>query len=117
MMNKKNNKLPTIQEFNKYKPKRLDFKWSINDEGIVRISVPKFNSNIGKSFCKLIKKENKFSANLDKVGSTVWNYCNGSNSVKTILNHLIKEFPDEKNIDQRLYFFLQQMKNLNYIDF
>jgi hypothetical protein len=37
--------------------------------------------------------------------------------VKIILENLKKEFPDEKNIDQRLYLFLQQMKNLNYIDF
>ena len=117
MTNKKNKKIPTIQEFNNYKPKRLDFKWSKNEEGIVSINVPKFNSNIGKSFCRLIKKENTFTANLDKLGSIVWYYCNGSNSVKIILDHLIKEFPNEKNIDQRLYYFLQQMKNLNYIDF
>ncbi len=117
MMNKKNKNLPTIQEFNEYKPKRNDFEWSINEEGIVSINVPKFNSNIGKSFCKLIKKENKFTANLDRLGSTVWELSNGKRTVKMILNHITKKFPDEKNIDQRLYFFLQQMKNLYYIDF
>jgi hypothetical protein len=116
-MNKKKNKIPTIEEFNRYKPKRLDFKWTINEKGIVSIIVPKFSNKYGKSFCKLIKKENEFKANFDRVGSIVWNHCDGSNSVKKILDHLIKEFPDEKNIDQRLYFFLQQMKNLNYIDF
>ena len=117
MTNKNNKKIPTVEEFNNYKPIRLDFKWKINDKGLVIIIVPKFNSKIGNTFCKVIKKENNFSANLDKLGSIVWNKCDGSNSVKTILDNLKKEFPDEKNIDQRLYLFLQQMKNLNYIDF
>jgi len=117
MINKNNKKIPTVEEFNNYKPIRLDFKWKINDNGLVAITVPKFNSKIGKNFCKFIKKDNDFSANLDKLGSIVWSNCDGSNSVKKILDELKKEFPDEKNIDQRLYLFLQQMKNLNYIDF
>ncbi len=117
MLNKKNIKIPKIEEFNKYKPIRLDFKWTINKDGNVSVIVPKFDSKFGKSFCKLINKKNTFSANLDKLGSMVWNYCDGTNSVKIILEHLLKEFPNEKNIDQRLYLFLQQMKNLHYIDF
>ena len=117
MINKNNNKIPTIEEFNKYKPKRLDFKWTINEDGMVSMDVPKFNSKYWKSFCKLIKKENTFKANFDRLGSIIWNYCDGTNSVKIILDKLLKEFPDEKNIDQRLYLFLQQMKNLHYIYF
>lgn len=117
MKNKNNKKIPTVEEFNNYKPIRIDFKWKINDNGLVTITVPKFNSKIGKNFCKFIKKDNDFSANLDKLGSIVWINCDGSNSVKKILDKIKKEFPDEKNIDQRLYLFLQQMKNLNYIDF
>jgi hypothetical protein len=117
MTNKKKNKIPTIEEFNNFKPKRFDFKWKNNDSGLVTIIVPKFHSKIGINLCKLIKKENEFSANLDKIGSIIWNLCDGSNTVKIILDNLKKQFPDEKNIDQRLYAFLQQMKNLNYIDF
>jgi hypothetical protein len=113
----KKNKIPTIEEFNSYKPKRLDFKWIINDEGNVSLIVKKFNGKFGKSFCKLIKKDNTFTANLDRLGSIVWKYCNGLNSVKDIIDHLMKEFPNEKDIDQRIYYFLQQMKNLHYIDF
>jgi len=117
MKNKKNTRIPTIEEFNIYKPIRLDFTWEIKEDGIVVIKVPKFNSKYGKSFCKIIKKENSFSANLDRLGSSVWKYCDGTNSVKKILDNLLKEFPEEKNIDQRLYVFLQQMKNLHYIYF
>ena len=116
-MPKTTNQLPTTDEFLKYIPKRLDFEWYTNKEGLVRIKVPKFKSNIGISFCKLVRKDNIFVANLDKLGSLVWKSCDGKNTVNQILELVKKEFPKEINIDQRLFLFLQQMNGLNYIDF
>lgn len=81
------------------------------------ISVPKFTSKFGKSFCKVLKKENVFSANLDKLGSTIWTLSDGTKTVKEILEVITKEFPEEKNIDQRLYLFLYQLKALNYLSY
>jgi hypothetical protein len=77
--------------------------------------VPKFTSKIGKSFCRVLKKENVFKANLDKLGSAIWKQCDGTKSVKEILAVVTKESPDEKNIDQRLFLFLQQLYALHYI--
>ena len=116
-MQKKSKRLPTAEEFLNFIPKRLDFEWNTNGEGLVRIKVPKFNSNFGKSFCKVIKKDDTFTANLDKLGSLIWKSCDGKNSVKKILEKVKKEFPKEENLDQRLFLFLQQMKSLNYIDY
>ena len=79
------------------------------------ITVPKFTSKIGKSFCKTLKRDNIFKANLDKLGSTIWKQCEGTKTVKEILDVVTKEFPDEKNIDQRLFLFLQQLRALCYI--
>jgi len=90
-------RLPTVEEMLQYQPKRADFQWETNKEGLVQIKVPKFKSNLWISFCKLIKKENVFTANMDK-------------------KVLDKEFPKEKNIDQRLFLFIQQMIGLNYIE-
>ena len=116
-MRKKNKpRLPTVDEFLQYIPKRREFEWNVNSEGIVEILVPKFKSKFGKSFCNLIRKENLFAAKMDKIGSTVWKECDGKKSVKTILNSLKKKFPKEKDIDQRLFLFLQQMYSLNYIE-
>jgi len=109
--------VPTVEEFLHYKPKRLDFEWFTNDEGLVEINVPKFKGNLGKSFCKLIKKENLFTAHLDKLGSLIWKNCTGENTVKKLLDMIKKEYPNEKNIDQRFFVFLQQMKGLSYIDY
>ena len=58
-----------------------------------------------------------FIANLDKLGSLVWKNCDGKNMVKDILEIVKKEFSKEENLDQRLFLFLSQMKNLNYIDY
>ena len=121
MLRKKNKQqhrhLPTVDEFLQLRPKRLEFEWHTNEEERVRIKVPKFKRNFGKSFCKIIRKDDTFIANLDKLGSIVWKNCDGKNTVKQILEIIKKEFPKQENIDQRLFLFLQQMNGLNYIDF
>ncbi len=113
----KNKQGPTLDEFLRFKPKRSDFEWYTNKENLVRIKVPKFKGNFGKSFCRLIKKDDTFIANLDKLGSLVWKNCDGKNSVEQILNVIKKEYSDQEDLDQRLFLFLQQMRSLDYIDF
>jgi hypothetical protein len=110
-------RLPTTEEFLQYRPRRLDFDWSTNAEGLVKMTVPKFKGNLGKSFCKVIRKENMFTANMDRLGSLVWKNCDGERTVGQILEIVKKEFPEEKNTDQRLFSFIQQMGSLNYIDY
>jgi len=114
--NKKKYRPPTVEEMLGYKPKRADFEWETSADGQVHIKVPKFTSTVGISFCKLIKKENSFTANLDGLGSLVWKHCDGKNTVQDILDILNKEFPKQKNIDQRLFLFIQQMTGLRYIE-
>ena len=115
--NKDKPRLPTVEEMLKYQPKRADFQWETNKDGLVQIKVPKFKSNIGISLCKLVKKDNIFIANMDKLGSIVWKNCDGKSTVKEILDLIKAEFPKEKNIDQRLFLFIQQMIGLNYIEY
>jgi hypothetical protein len=79
-----------------YKPKRGDFPWSTTSDGIVIITVPKFTSNLGQSFCRVLKRKNTFGANLDALGSAIWKHCDGTKPVKEILTVITKEFPDEK---------------------
>ena len=109
--NKKNN-LPTLEDFLKYKPKKFEFEWSENIDGNIELKIPKFKRRIGESLCNLLKRENIFIAKLDKIGSEVW-----KNSINQILTNIKKKFPEENNIDQRLFLFIQQMVNLKYMDF
>jgi len=113
--NKVKYQIPTEEEFLKFRPKRLDFNWSINEEGLVELIVPKFKGKIGKSLCTFIKKENFFIAKMDKIGSMVWTNSDGIKTVEQILHLLKKEFPNVCNIDQRLFLFIQQMGCLNYL--
>ena len=108
---------PTVEEFLKYRPIRLDFEWSTTEEELVEITVPKFKGNLGKSFCKVIRKDNMFAAKMDRLGTLVWKNCDGGKTFCQILEMVKKEFPKEKNIDQRLFSFIQQMVSLNYIDY
>ncbi|HVQ00562.1 MAG TPA: PqqD family protein [Candidatus Thermoplasmatota archaeon] len=107
--------MPTVEEFLQYKPKRLDFEWTTGEDGRVQIKVPKFTGSLGKGFVKVMKKENVFTTNLDALGSSVWKQCDGTVTVKEILDKVRVEFPDEKDIDQRLFLFLQQLYSLCYI--
>ena len=112
----KTHRLPTVYEFLRYRPKRAELEWSTNDDGLIQIQIPKFQSNLGKSFCRVLRKDNTFSANMDKLGSLIWKQCSGEKTVKEILEMVKKEFPKEENIDQRLFLFLQQLHNLHYIN-
>ena len=115
--NKNRYRPPTVDEFLTYIPARLDYEWSVDEEGLVKIKIPKFTSSLGKSFLKIIKKDDKFTANMDKIGSIVWKNSDGKKTVNDILEILKKEFPSENEIDQRLYLFLQQMRALNYLTY
>ena len=115
MMKKGKQRLPTVDEFLQYIPQRMDYPWCTTAEGVVQITVPKFTSNIGNKLCKLMKKDSTFTANLDRLGSFVWQHCDGKTKVQTLLELVKKEFPDEQNIDQRLFLFIQQMGSLNYL--
>lgn len=65
----------------------------------------------------MLRKENTFEAHLDNLGSAIWSSCDGTRLVKDILAEITKQFPEEKNIDQRLFLFLQQLKALNYLTY
>lgn len=114
---KQKTRKPTVDEFLQFKPVRADYEWSTDDKGLVQIKVPKFESSLGKKFCHLIKKENTFSAHMDELGSFVWKQCDGRTTVKEILDRLQKEFDEDENLDQRLFLFLQQMRQLRYLHY
>jgi len=105
----------TIEEFMRLRPKRNDFEWFITEEKLVEIKVPKFKNIIGKKLCRLIRRPDVMTGKLNKIGSFVWQKCDGRNTIKDILYELGKEFPKEENLDQRLPVFIYQLISLEYI--
>jgi hypothetical protein len=114
---KNHQKKPTIPEFLTYKPLRAEYEWFIDEEGLVHIKVPKFQSKWGKRLCRLLHRKEMFTADMDKIGSVVWIHADGSNTVSDILEIIRKKYGEQENLDQRLFLFLQQMKNLNYLSY
>ena len=108
--------LPTEEELLHCTPLKKDYPWKKQSDGIITIEVPKFTSSVGKTLCRLLRKQQTFTSHLDALGSIVWELCDGHTTVKTILTKLQKVFPDEENLNQRLFLFLQQMDSLNYIE-
>ena len=113
----KKSRLPTTEQFLSFIPKKAELEWKINEEDLVEIYMPKFKGDLGKSFCRLIKKDENLVAKMDKIGSIVWKNLDGKRSVKDIHNILKKKFPKEENLEQRLFLFLNQMRSLQYIDY
>ena len=109
--------MPTIDEFLSFIPIRVGYEWMVDDEGFVHITVPKFQGKWGTRLCRVLRRTQTFTADMDRLGSIVWLQCNGKNTVKDILEEVKKEYTDENELDQRLFLFLQQMKNLNYLLF
>jgi hypothetical protein len=90
--NKKAKKrLSTVDEFLQFRPKRINVEWNLNSEGLVALKVPKFKSNFGKSFCRVIKKDQYITANMDKIGSIIWQHCDGVKTVEDILKIVKKK--------------------------
>lgn len=113
---KQRNRLPTVEEFLGFIPKKADLEWNLNSDGVVEIKVPKFKSKLGEAFCRFIRKDNIFTARMDKIGTVVWLNSDGEKTVKDILEILKEEFPKEENIDQRLFLFLRKMSSLGYME-
>ena len=115
---KEEQRMPTREEYLQFRPiKNPNLEWSENDEGIVEIQVPKFKSNFGNSFLNVIKKDKTFSAKMDKIGTIVWKESDGLKTLEDILKILEKEFPDQKDLCDRLIVFIQQMTNLEYMSY
>ena len=124
-MNKRKKKTrprqPTLEEFLTFKPLRKEFEYNEDEDGLIHITVPKFQKDLGKSFCKTIKKQATFTAHMDAIGSIVWKHSDGHHTVAEIEEELKKAFPDEaektgqNSLQQRLIAFLQQMSQLDYI--
>ena len=65
------------------------------DEGTVQLKVPRFESRLGKRFCRWIKKSPTYNVNLDKYGSEAWKLCDGNRTVGEIAERLREKYGDE----------------------
>lgn len=91
-------------------------KFEVKD-GIVTVLYDKFE----KTFLdRIIKSKKKRIAKikLDKIGSFVWNICDGKRTTADIINECEKEFGEnEEKIPDRVKLFLNQLAGKKFIRF
>jgi hypothetical protein len=87
------------------------------EDGTVEVIIPRYGEGrVGKILSRFLKDE-PVRLRLDRIGTTAWELCNGSNSVMAIGEHLKKCFGDEvEPVYDRLALFFMQMENRDLID-
>ena len=88
------------------------------EDGLVKIKIPKFMGKVGKWLCNTLKKPDYFTVDLDEIGSLVWKKCDGEKNVGMILKE-IKESMGERfekeDMKKRCYLFLHVLQRRGLI--
>lgn len=67
-------------------------EWEVSDEGFVVLLIPKFrNRYLAKWLLPRLAKRN-FRVKLDKLGSFVWQHCDGKTPVAAMAEEILAEF-------------------------
>ena len=110
MMSKKNAELNILE----LTPKRL-LEHEVNKDGLINVLVPRFKTHFLQ---KLILRKNPYiKANLDEIGSAVWELIDGNRTAIDIANLLKKKFVELEKIYERVGLFLQKLNKNNFITF
>lgn len=73
----------------------VNFPYVRTDDSLIRIEVPKFKNPVGIGFCRLLKLGEKIGIKLDKIGSFIYERCDGSKTVGTIISEARHKFGED----------------------
>ncbi len=86
------------------------------EEGLVVIRAPRFQSRLGKGLVNVLKRDPEFNLHLDEFGSQAWRLFDGRRSVGEITDILAARAGDEPKIAMvRLIMFLRSLKTAGII--
>ncbi|PKK85560.1 MAG: hypothetical protein CVT48_04875 [Thermoplasmata archaeon HGW-Thermoplasmata-1] len=94
-----------------------DAQWYADDGGLTRVRRKKFHGRIGRFFCKLLGKPDYLTIKLDLIGSAVWGLCDDKRDIRSILCSLEMEFPNEKELGERLKVFFFHLEKGGMVHF
>jgi hypothetical protein len=98
-------------------PHRI-LEWDYQDNSeLIYVKKPKFESDWAKKIFEPFFKTKFFKARLDKLGTVVWQNCDGKNTVKQIGEILAKTFgPEIEPIYERLNEFIVNLHRHKFIE-
>lgn len=93
-------------------------KHEVDDEGFVRVLIPRFKSKFANKYLLPKKKSTFIKANLDEFGSSTWLLMDGTKTVKDIGESLEEEYGEEiQPVNDRLTEFVNQLYANGFISF
>ena len=95
-----------------------NYAGSRRDDGMIDVLVPKFKNSFARKYINHRMKSPYIKANLDELGSAVWEKIDGKNKVREIADSLKHNFGDDvEQIQERLTRYLTQLYNAGFISF
>jgi hypothetical protein len=86
------------------------------EDDLVVIRAPRFQSKVGKGLVKVLKRDHEFNLHLDEFGSDVWRLFDGQRTVGEITDLLAQQTGDERKIAMvRLIMFLRTLKGAGVV--
>lgn len=93
--------------------------WESNEEGKVVITIPSRNDTLARIVSKIfvVPKSRQLMLD-DEVGSAVWQYCDGEHSIRSIVDHLSKNYKlTRKEAEVSVTEFLRQLGRRRLVGF
>lgn len=113
-MKKEKSEVVNLLELIPYK----NIEWEKGKEGLIILLRPKFKNPIFSKYLLPRLKNPYYKIKLDKIGSYVWELCDGRNKVKDIGFKLKQEFGQEvEPVYDRLALFFKELEKGNFIKF
>lgn len=96
--------------------RNTQIQWETGEQGEVRITLPLKKTWWAKFLSTILLAPKKKILTLDKLGTKVWNLCDGTKSVEEIINILCRDLNmNRKEIETSLLYYLKQLASKGLI--
>ena len=114
---KKPEKTTSREEFLSFKPVKNPYlKWKKSETGEVVITLELKNTKVTSFWLKLFPTPKEKRISLDKIGTFVWERCNGKHTVEQIVKELCDEYKMmRQEAEISISTFLQQLSKRGFI--
>ena len=95
-----------------------NYEHQVKEDGLIDVLVPRFKSDWLSKFLMPKKRSIFIRANLDELGTAVWQLIDGNNKVDFISEKLSEKFGENiQPVNDRLILFLTQLYRNGFIKF
>lgn len=110
--------LPRQQVF-QFRPMRNSvIEWERNAAGEALLKVPRRKDRTGRFFAFWFRMPETQAVQLDEVGTFVWELCDGTNTVESIVQRMARQYQmNRREVEISVTTYLQTLAERNFIGF